>query len=246
MARQHDPPLAPRAWLRWAVVRRVVADLAPASILEIGCGMGGVGARLSRTAEYVGVEPDDRSWATANERIAPLGGRVVHGDHNKVPDGSTYDLVCAFEVLEHIADDVAALADWLPLVRPGGHMLLSVPADPHRFGPSDVLAGHYRRYTAVELGQRLSGAGAVDIKLLHYGWPLAYLLDSVRNRLSRDRVSVAARTAEERTSTSGRLFQPKSALLGVITRVGVAPFAVLQRLRPDAGPALIVVARRPD
>jgi SAM-dependent methyltransferase len=244
-ARIAEPPLAPRARLRWTVVRRIVADLAPRSILELGCGLGGVGMSLARTAPYTAAEPDGQCWAVAHERITPLGGQVIHGDHTAVAAGQTYDLVCAFEVLEHIDDDAGALAEWLPLVRPGGHLLLSVPADPQRFGPSDVLAGHYRRYTADQLRQRLVDAGAVDVSVRHYGWPLGYLLDSVRNRLSAGKVAAAAETAEARTSTSGRLFQPRSALMGGVIRTGVAPFAALQRLRPGVGPGLIALARRP-
>jgi len=45
-----------------------------------------------------------------------------------------YDMVCAFEVLEHLKRDEAALRDWITLVRPGGHLVLSVPAGPERFG----------------------------------------------------------------------------------------------------------------
>ena len=47
--------------------------------------------------------------------MAAAGGAVLHGDHTAVPAGSSYDLVCAFEVLEHIEDDAAALADWVRL-----------------------------------------------------------------------------------------------------------------------------------
>jgi SAM-dependent methyltransferase len=246
MTESVDPPLSPRATLRWSVARRIVGELRPGTILEVGCGLGGVGVRLARMAAYTAVEPDDRSFTVARDRIAPVGGTVIHGDHNKVPVGTTYDLVCAFEVLEHIADDAAALADWLPLVRPGGHLLLSVPADPERFGASDVLAGHYRRYTATQLRERLTGSGATDVTLRHYGWPLSYVLDSVRNRLSRDKVGTAAATAEERSHTSGRLFQPRSPLVGGVIRLGVAPFVLLQAARPKTGPDLIAVARRPE
>jgi SAM-dependent methyltransferase len=244
MRQRPAPPLAPRARLRWSVVRPIITRLAPRTILELGCGLGGVGVRLARMAQYTAAEPDDRCWAVAHERITPLGGEVIHGDHNKVPPGG-YDLVCAFEVLEHIADDEAALAEWFPLVRPGGHLLLSVPADPERFGASDVLAGHYRRYTAEVLGGRMAEAGGTDVTVVHYGWPLGYLLDSVRNRLSRGMVGEAAETAEARTSTSGRLFQPKSLITGTVIRVGVAPFELLQRLRPTVGPGLVALARRP-
>ncbi len=142
-----DAPLAPRAALRWDVVRQFASDVAPSTILEIGCGMGAMGMRLARLAEYTAVEPDNRSFATAHTRITPVGGTVLQGDHTTVPEGRQYDLVCAFEVLEHISDDDGALKDWLDLVRPGGRLLLSVPAEPEKFGPWDTMVGHYRRST---------------------------------------------------------------------------------------------------
>jgi SAM-dependent methyltransferase len=242
---QSAPPLSPRAALRWDVVRRIVAEQRPATILELGCGLGAVGMRLSQLAEYTAAEPDERCFEVAHQRITPMGGTVLHGDHNKVPAGDGYDLVCAFEVLEHIEDDEGALARWLPLVRPGGRLLLSVPADPERFGPSDVLVGHYRRYTAEQLRDRIAATGAVDVTVRHYGWPLAYLLDSVRDRLASRRTGQAAPTPLERTHTSGRLFQPRNSLMGGAIRAGVAPFAAIQRLRPGHGPGLIATATRP-
>ncbi len=246
MSQQPEPPLAPRARLRWSVVSRLVTELEPAEILELGCGLGGVGVRLAAMAPYTAAEPDDECFQVAHDRISPLGGTVLHGDHNKVPDGSTYDLVCAFEVLEHIADDVAALAEWVPLVKPGGHILLSVPANPERFGPSDVAAGHYRRYTSDELAGKLADAGCVDVKVRHYAWPLGYLLDDVRDWLVNRRAPRDASAApEENTAGSGRLFQPQSRVTGTLIRAGVAPFGVLQNLQPGRGPGLVALARRP-
>ncbi|MBO0868394.1 MAG: class I SAM-dependent methyltransferase [Micromonosporaceae bacterium] len=224
-----------------------MAGLRPGSVLELGCGLGSVGVRLAQMAgSYTAVEPDEKSWSVAHERISPLGGTVIHGDHSAAPQGSGYDLVCAFEVLEHIEDDKAALAQWLPLVRPGGHLLLSVPGDPARFGPYDTLVGHFRRYTPAGLEQRLAEAGAVDIDVRHYGWPLTYATEAVRNRLAKPKLDRAVwETAEERTSGSGRQLQPSTRLLGTAIRVGIAPFIGLQSLRPMAGPDLVVLGRRP-
>ncbi|MER7273543.1 class I SAM-dependent methyltransferase [Dactylosporangium sp. NPDC000244] len=239
------PPLPPRARLRWTVVRSLVARLRPATILELGCGLGAVGVRLARTATYVAAEPDARSYSVAKPRIAAAGGEVIHGDHTAVPDGRRFDLVAAFEVLEHIEHDAEVLAQWLPLVKPDGHVLLSVPADPRLFGPHDALVGHYRRYTAEDLRRLLTDAGAVDVQVRHYGWPLAYLLEHVRNGAARRREGTAADTAAERTAGSGRFLQPRSAVLGHAIRVAVMPFGVLQRLRPGTGPGLIALARIP-
>ncbi len=238
-------PLAPRAALRWDVVRRSTHEVAPESILEIGCGMGAMGMRLAHMASYTAVEPDDQSFAAAHARITPLGGTVIHGDHTQVPADTQYDLVCAFEVLEHISDDADALDQWLPLVKPGGHLLLSVPSDPERFGPWDTAVGHYRRYSADQLADRLTEAGAVDIRVTHYAWPIGYPLESLRNLVAQRRGLNESDTPENRSSGSGRSLQPSKRLVGTAIQLAVFPWALLQRLRTDRGPGVVALSTRP-
>lgn len=240
-------PLTPRATLRWDVVRRVISRAEPASILEIGCGVGAMGMRLTRYADYTGLEPDYRSFRAAHDRIASIGGTVIHGNHTRLPPRAQFDMVCAFEVLEHIADDTGALVAWLAFVKPGGHLLLSVPSDPERFGPFDVLVGHYRRYTAEQLTERLAAAGAINPRVTHYGWPFGYLLDAIRDMVGGRRTGdTGDLTPEERTSGSGRLLQPAGAAAGLTIKVVVFPWILLQRLRSGRGPGLVVLASRAD
>jgi len=247
----HRVPLAPRAALRYDVVRREVDWLRPASLLEIGCGLGGFGARLAASGiDYLGVEQDEASCAVAERRVTAAGGRVVCGSYaDVVPAGAEFDVVCAFEVLEHIEDDASALHDWRALVRPGGHLLLSVPAWQDMFGGSDILAGHYRRYSPDGLRARLLDASFVQPRITVYGWPLGYALEAVRNRLAARRLGEAggadeAATCDARTAGSGRLMQP-NAVAGLVVRAGVAPFSWLQRTAPGRGTGLVVTAQRP-
>ncbi|HKT04196.1 MAG TPA: class I SAM-dependent methyltransferase [Rugosimonospora sp.] len=240
------PPLAPSARMRWAVVRSIVAGLRPASILEIGCGGGGFGARLAGMApRYTAVEPDPTSYRLADERITPRGGTVINGDHTRVPAGEGYDLVCAFEVLEHLAEDEAALADWVRLARPGGYVLLSVPAGPQRLGAWDRAVGHFRRYSPEQIAGRLTGAGCVRPQVRCYGWPVGYLLENLRNRIAGRDGAQPGSTVEERTASSGRQLQPSRRLTGAAVTVATAPFTLLQRLAPRHGVALVAVAQRP-
>ncbi len=236
-----DPPLTARGSLRWGVVEPLLAGLHPATVLEIGCGQGAVGARIARHAAYTGVEPDDASYAVAAARIEPRGGTVLHGDATALPWGKQFDVVCAFEVLEHIEDDGAALRTWLGHLRRGGHVVVSVPEGPERFGPSDVQVGHYRRYTEDSLRAVLTGAGLAVTEVVHYGWPLGYLLERVSNRAA-GRAS-EDRPAEQRSAGSGRWLQPGRAA-GVALQLGVVPFVALQGRRPDEGTGLVAVARR--
>jgi len=232
--------------LRWSVVEQVVGSAAPATILEVGCGRGTFGARLATLAEYTGIEPDPTSSRQAAAVIEPNGGTVVQDYDSWAVERGTWDLVCAFEVLEHLEDDAAALTRWHGLVTPGGHLLISVPAGSHRLGPWDTLAGHYRRYDADRLVPLLEAAGFSPVRTTHYGWPLDYGLETVRNAVGRRRVSNRdpAESLEELTGGSGRLLQP-GRLAGSVAAVAVRPFVAVQRRRPDRGTGLVVLARRP-
>ena len=142
------PPLTPNAWLRYGVVSRILETLYDVrTVVEIGAGQGAVGTRLALRYDYVGVEPDPVSCARLQERLALAGrGEGVCGGVAALDGRRSFDLVCAFEVLEHIEDDVAALVEWQEYLRPGGWLLVSVPARPAHFDVADELAGHYRRY----------------------------------------------------------------------------------------------------
>jgi SAM-dependent methyltransferase len=239
------PPLSPNASLRWDVVRRLLPP-PRADVLEVGAGMGGFAARLARRYRYVGLEPDPQSHAVAAARVAGAG-EVRRGDLAALAPEERFDVVCAFEVIEHIEDDAAALAQWAARLRPGGRLLLSTPAWPHRFGPADVMAGHFRRYDPDVLRQRLRDAGLVDVEVRHFGMPLGYALEAARNAIGRRRVADAAEgtSPAQRTRGSGRLLQPSGRLLGVGIAVGTAPFRLLQRAFPGVGPGLVATGRRP-
>jgi SAM-dependent methyltransferase len=233
------PPLSPNASLRWSVVSRALGTLAARRVLEAGCGQGGFGARIAAlpgVERYVGVEPDEQSWRLARDRIEPLGGDVRLGTSDQVGPEERFDLVCAFEVIEHLEDDAGALQSWAAHLDPGGVMLVSVPAGPERFGPMDTLVGHYRRYTPDSLTAALRAAGAQSVTVTAYGWPLGYALEAVRNRIATHRTGASG--MEERSATSGRLLQPRE-LAGAVVRVGVAPFQVAQHWRPNTGTGLI-------
>lgn len=236
-------PLAANAWLRYDMVKRMLpADVT--EVLEIGCGQGAFGARLAQHYHYLGVEPDHASWTVAQSRISAVGGGEVRNIAVEALGDDRFDLICAFEVLEHIEDDVSAVKEWSARLRTGGWLLLSVPAIQRRYGPFDELVGHFRRYDPDVLAELLAGCGFTDIQIRRYGFPLGYLLEGARNAIGRRRLAAAAtRSVAERTAASGRLFQPSAAVLGAATRWGTAPFRGMQRAFPNLGPALVARAR---
>jgi SAM-dependent methyltransferase len=239
-------PLAPNAWLRFDLVSRMIPEGAT-EILEVGCGQGAFGARLAARYRYLGLEPDAESYAMAEQRIA-LGGRgeVRNARVESLDPQEQFDLVCAFEVLEHIEDDAAALEAWARRLRPGGWLLLSVPAHQSRYSAHDELAGHFRRYEREQMTALLQRAGFADIEIREYGMPLGYLLEAGRNVIGRRQLTaVSEASMEQRTSASGRLIQPRSALQGALTRWGTAPFRYVQRGFPRTGTGLVVRAKLP-
>jgi glycosyltransferase involved in cell wall biosynthesis len=237
------PPLAPNAALRWQLVRERLAEIAPQTVLEMGTGQGGVGTRLAAAGAYVGVEPDATSRETAAGRL-PASARLL-ADVDELRDDELFDLVCAFEVLEHIPHDRSALRRWVRHVRPGGHVVVSVPGEPDRWGPADELAGHMRRYADADLEDLFVSAGLDVVAVEHYGFPFGYVLETGRNIVARRRLGREATPSDAaaRTAGSGRHLQPPP-WAGRVIWWATAPARVVQRRFPDRGPGLVGVARR--
>lgn len=216
-------PLTPMATLRGDVVWRMLGSGFLGDVLEIGAGQGAMATRLAGRSCYTGVEPDGQSADLASARLAGTG-RLVRGTDADLPASERFDLVCAFEVLEHLADECAALSAWVSRLRPGGRLLLSVPAHQHRWSVTDELVGHYRRYDPGRLAGLLVQQGLVVVSETFYGMPAGYVLEAARTWL------VARRDPETvGTAGSGRLLQPRSDLTGAVTQSLLWPARMMQR-----------------
>jgi SAM-dependent methyltransferase len=140
------------------VIRTQVAPPDTARILEVGCGTGSNLALLKRFGAVEAVEPDDGARALASAR----GGIEVKG--GLLPDGvkldeGAYDMIAMLDVLEHIPDDRAALKALRSKLRPGGKLLLTVPAMPWLWSAHDAAHHHQRRYTGASLASVVKGCG---------------------------------------------------------------------------------------
>jgi len=147
-----------RAVLRALLDRQVGGSRDPRQVLEVGCGNGGNLALLARYGEVFAVELDD----AARERAARRGVATVEagGLPGGLPfAGRRFDLVAALDVLEHVADDAAALGALADRLKPGGLLLLTVPAYRWMWGPNDDISRHVRRYAPAEARALVERAG---------------------------------------------------------------------------------------
>jgi SAM-dependent methyltransferase len=133
-----------------ALIRRKVRPPANATVLEIGCGTGHNLAMLAEFGHVDALELDDEARAIAEERLGRPVMSAPLPELAGVPDRH-YDLVGAFDVIEHIDDDQAALASIDERLKPGWKLVVTVPAHPWMWSAHDVVNHHKRRYSRARL-----------------------------------------------------------------------------------------------
>ena len=188
---EHNWVPAPSYLMRRARVLNLLAGCRPGRLLEVGCGAGALLHELQcQGFNCSGVETSIPARAIAsavNPDIPVLAQFPAECDR--------FDYLLALEVLEHIEDDRAALADWRLQLKSDGLLLLSVPAHQSKWTESDVWAGHYRRYEKAGLLQLLDESGFEVKSVENWGFPLSNLLLAWRARLHRRQL--AAKTAAD-------------------------------------------------
>jgi SAM-dependent methyltransferase len=129
----------------------------PRRILDVGCGTGTMLSHLASFGKAQGVDIDEEAVGYCLERGLT---DVRLGEAAKLPfDDGSFDLVTALDVVEHLDDDVGALREMRRVLRPGGRILVTVPAFRFMWGDQDEVNQHKRRYVASELRDRLRAAG---------------------------------------------------------------------------------------
>jgi SAM-dependent methyltransferase len=134
--------------------RRILAELIRregqlprhAQILEIGCGTGHNLAMLGEFGHVDALELDDEARALSEKRLGRKIMRSPLPELSEVPDRH-YDLIGAFDVIEHIDDDAAAVAAIATKLKPGGRFMIAVPAHRWMWTAHDVVNHHKRRYS---------------------------------------------------------------------------------------------------
>src|SRR3954462_9111886 len=128
-----------------------------AHILDVGCGTG---ANLEMLGQFGTAEGVDVSAEALNFCRRRGLNDVREGEAEHLPyEDESFDLVTAFDVVEHLDDDVAGLREMRRVLRPGGRVLLFVPTFMFLWGVQDEVGNHRRRYRLHELRQAVTAAG---------------------------------------------------------------------------------------
>lgn len=159
------------------------------SFLEIGCGTGFVLSGIRR--EFPGLalsgsEIFSKGLAFAEKRVP--GVTLFQMDARHIPFESEFDVIGAFDVLEHIEEDDAVLLQMFQATRPCGGILLTVPQHRFLWSGVDEYSFHKRRYTRKELIEKVERAGFEMIRATSFVFFLLplMLLSRMKQRRSKD------------------------------------------------------------
>lgn len=192
-----EPILNPNAYIEmaetedrhwWFCARRSITNslikslaLKPdAKILEIGCGTGGNLKMLNNHGHVSAMELDDMAYKLANQKCRPFADIKQGKCPDNIPfEKSSFDLICMFDVLEHIKEDQATLNNVHALLKNDGILLITVPAHQWLYGVHDEYLHHHRRYAKKDIKTLVMNASYSIERLSYFNFflsPLAVLL----------------------------------------------------------------------
>ncbi len=219
------------------ILRRFAPDTAELNVLEIGCGTGNV-LRFFRQSTH---------WRLTGMDVHAAALEICRQDSNiplvaasavDLPFRQCWDVVGLFDVLEHIDDDQAVLAECRATLRRGGRLVLTVPAFPFLWSSFDVTACHRRRYRRAGLVANLRRAGFEVERATYFMCtllPVVYAVRKLRDYFGRRSADNSGELPFE-VRTPGVVNAPLLALLRFEGQL-------LERFDLPFGVSLLVVAR---
>ena len=228
-------------WFQWrlAAALRQIADVGialdrPLRVLDVGAGGGALRDQLEGATSWT-IDVADLN-AAALARVRDGRGRTLCYDvlHPRSELLAAYDVVLLFDVLEHIDDARLFLEATLGHVKPGGVLLLNVPACQLLYGAYDVAAGHLRRYGKATLAAELRGTDGEVVDMRYWGLLMVPLLLLRR---------WTVRRGESLGDCVRQGFEPPGPLAHALLRAAARIETALLH-RPPLGSSLLLAARR--
>jgi SAM-dependent methyltransferase len=227
------------------VVKQVTHALSPGyAVLEVGCGTGKVLKMLEQTCvggTVVGMDLFGEGLHFARGRTSCA---LVQGDVHTPPFEAKFDMVGAFDVLEHLPDDVRVLRDMGAMLSPGGVLMLTVPAHQTLWSYFDEASHHCRRYEEKDLRRKLKQAGFEVEYLTQYMaaiFPLVWLgrrLAAIKGRFSPG----ASRDVDDMATDELRIVPVANGVLSWL--LSLERHLMARRRKLPMGTSLLAVARK--
>jgi SAM-dependent methyltransferase len=205
-------------------------------ILDVGCGTGYMLGFLSRWGEVTGADADSTAVAYARGRGVATVCKI---ERDALPfDDGSFDVVSAFDVLEHVADDGMIIGEMARVLRPGGTAIVTVPAYRLLWGAQDEISHHYRRYARRELRELLVRAGLEINRISSFNTLLFPPIAAIR--LTR---RLAPRRAHGEPRSDFSMNRPGT-INDVLARVLGGEASLVRRINLPFGVSLLALAHR--
>jgi SAM-dependent methyltransferase len=223
-----------RALLLELIARYVPRDSRP-RILDAGCGTGANLKLLVESGDTIGVDIAEEAIEFCRARGIP-GDRALVASLLELPfPDNFFELTFSFDVICNIADDVSAFAEIKRVMKPGGRVIVQLPAYHFLWSAHDVAVGHKHRYTAPDLSRKIKRAGLV-VERVTYLNAILFPMEVIA-RLWRRGESVDGNAHSDLTPL------PR-ALNSALARLFEAEMRAAPHLRFPYGLSLLVVARK--
>lgn len=240
----------PRFLLRKSALNSILKNmnLKNKKCLEIGFGAGEILKLLaSKDARVTGFDFSEDAAEIARKRTNKFQKKENISITTNLDEikQENFDIILALEVLEHIKDDHLVFSQWLKYLKPGGSLILSVPAHMDKWGDNDVWAGHYRRYEKNELIAMCDENNTSILQLWNYGYPLTIILDKLLHSSKKNEVEDIKSTNisnDELSKKSGIKRDNKLIYRLLSNDIALFPFYILQKLfyKNDIGSGYIL------
>lgn len=157
----------------------------PLKILNIGVATGRTSELLNTYGEVKSVEFDEDCFNFTKENVKDIDlerGSIL----DLAYEDSTYDLVCAFDVIEHVEDDQLAVIEMKRVCKSGGQVVLTVPAFMSLWSKHDEVNHHFRRYRVSEIKRLFKENEKIGLATYFNFWlfPVAFIFRKLNNLLS--------------------------------------------------------------
>jgi len=182
-----------RRQLLESLVESIARDFKKATILDVGCGTGINYSVLSKHGDTFSTDASEEALAFSKSRGTD---GLARSDLESLPfANSTFDIVTALDVLEHVDDDLKALNEILRVTAKGGVLVITVPAYGFLWSEHDEALHHRRRYAASELRNKLTNAGFEVERISYYITLLFFPILFMRFVQSVSKKSIQAKTS---------------------------------------------------